>query len=299
MDLPQEKRRPRPLTNLGWKQMNFALELLLRSNHRIDDNISEKFGMLHFNRWKEHAIWSRRGKIFHFSPVSPIEVFVVRYDMNYDGPFYLLCNATRFGPNRLVAGIWEIWFFANLPWVLRISGESFGYLNFHSCELCEKNFQISDRCEVLRLGPPNSLRCSDLRFVIYGPNYIWYLICLGCFGPLLNFVRRWKKGRTKLPLLELLASPQLRRPPPVKKIRQIRLLSRVSLIVLLASGEKLKTAWRQSSDKCVVHHRVLCNTERIPGKNLRQCKMCTLLFVCGCHLEGTWVQNVYFLFNAI
>ena len=34
---------------------------------------------------------------------------------------------------------------------------------------------------------------SDLRFEIYGPNYVCYHVCLNSFGLLLNFQERRKK----------------------------------------------------------------------------------------------------------
>ena len=52
---------------------------------------------------------------------------------------------------------------------------------------------------------------SDLRFEFFGPNYIYYHVCLDCFDLLLNFDR--KKERKKehnLSLLDLSASPQVK-----------------------------------------------------------------------------------------
>ena len=48
-----------------------------------------------------------------------------------------------------------------------------------------------------------------MRFEIYGPNYIWYHVCLDCFGPFwIKKERRRKKEH--LSLLELSATPLLK-----------------------------------------------------------------------------------------
>ena len=68
---------------------------------------------------------------------------------------------------------------------------------------------------------------SDLRFEIYGPNFIYYHVCLDCLDLLLNFVRKKeRKKKDNSILLELLGfaatKNQIARHPTQELFRIVR-----------------------------------------------------------------------------